>query len=98
MPPKSEINRSKTQLLEIAIDGLPARYKIVYILHEVEEMGMSEITDSLGISEGCAKVRLHKARLLLKERLYELSATPDIFHFGSRRCNRLIGKVMNALP
>ena len=39
MPSKSEINRSKTQLLEIAIDGLPARYKIVYILHEVEEIG-----------------------------------------------------------
>lgn len=97
-PESNTIHNEMQQLLEKAIDGLPARYKVVYILHEVEEMSTSEITGCLGISESNAKVRLHRARTFLKERLYELSATRDIFTFGFKRCDRLVAKVMKALP
>lgn len=97
-PESKTIHSEMQQLLEKAIDGLPTRYKVVYILHEVEEMSTAEITGCLGISESNAKVRLHRARLLLKDRLYELSATRDIFNFGFKRCDRLVEKVIKAIP
>jgi len=45
-------------------------------LRDVEELSTQETAESLGISEGAIKVRLHRARLLLRERLAE--------YFGAR--------------
>jgi RNA polymerase sigma-70 factor (ECF subfamily) len=55
--------------LDQAIAGLPAKLRAVFILREIEEVTTEECAHVLGISESAAKVRLHRARLLLRERL-----------------------------
>jgi RNA polymerase sigma-70 factor (ECF subfamily) len=57
--------------LDQAIASLPARLKTVFILREIEGIATEECAQVLGISESAAKVRLHRARLLLRERLAE---------------------------
>lgn len=97
-PESGTIHKEMQQLLEKAIDALPEKYKVVYILREVEEMSTSEITQCLNISESNLKVRLHRAKASLKESLFELSATRQVYNFGSGRCDRMVEKVMKALP
>lgn len=55
--------------LEKAIYALPEKYKSVFILRELEGLSTQETADSLDISLSAAKVRLHRARLHLRERL-----------------------------
>jgi len=62
--------------LEAAIATLPETLRAAFILRDVEELSTQETAESLGISEGAIKVRLHRARLLLRERLAE--------YFGAR--------------
>lgn len=57
--------------LDQAIASLPAKLKAVFILREIEGIATEECAQVLGISESAAKVRLHRARLLLRERLAE---------------------------
>ena len=52
-----------------ALDDLPAHYRAVIVLHEVEELSMAEVADSLDITVPTAKSRAHRARLFLRKRL-----------------------------
>ena len=57
--------------LNQAVASLPAKLKAVFILREIEGISTEECAQVLAISESAAKVRLHRARLLLRERLAE---------------------------
>ena len=55
--------------LEAAIKTLPPGAKKVFILHDVEGYKHEEIAEMLGVTSGSCKAQLHRARLLLRERL-----------------------------
>ncbi|MBC7791597.1 MAG: RNA polymerase sigma factor [Anaerolineae bacterium] len=55
--------------LEAAIATLPPGARKVFILHDVEGYKHEEIASMLGVTSGGSKAQLHRARLLLRERL-----------------------------
>lgn len=98
MNPENKTIRYETRrLLEQAIDRLPAKYRSVYMLREVEEMSTVETAECLQISESNVKVRLHRARLLLKDYLMDMLDNEDLFEFGNSRCDDLVDIVMKRI-
>lgn len=57
------------QLLDQALADLEEKYRLVFVLRDVEEFSTREAAELLGISESNVKVRLLRARLQLRERL-----------------------------
>jgi RNA polymerase sigma-70 factor, ECF subfamily len=55
--------------LERAIGELPAGYRLIFILHDVEGFEHNEIANMLECSIGNSKSQLHKARLKLRDAL-----------------------------
>lgn len=55
--------------LERAIRALPAGYRMVFLLHDVEGFNHKEIGEMMSCSEGTSKSQLHKARKELKQLL-----------------------------
>lgn len=96
--PQDKMIRSEAkQLLENAIDSLDIKYKTVYIMKEVEDMSLKEISIALDLTVANVKVRLHRSKAVLKERLYEVTNDRKIFEFGSNRCNRITENVMKSI-
>ncbi|WP_097045613.1 RNA polymerase sigma factor [Flagellimonas pacifica] len=94
-PEKRIIRNEAKQFLENAIDSLSLKYRTVYMLREIEEMSINEISECLDVSKSNVKVRLHRAKNMLKERLYELTANKeDVFGFGFSRCDNITDSVM----
>ncbi|MDW3220719.1 MAG: sigma-70 family RNA polymerase sigma factor [Acidimicrobiales bacterium] len=58
--------------LDQAIGDLPPRLRAVVVLRDVYDMPHEDIADELGISVSAAKVRLHRARRRLRERVFPL--------------------------
>jgi RNA polymerase sigma-70 factor (ECF subfamily) len=56
-------------MLRKAVEGLPAIYRNVVLLRDIEELDVRETAAALGITEGAVKVRLHRARALLQREL-----------------------------
>jgi RNA polymerase sigma-70 factor (ECF subfamily) len=52
--------------LKNAIAELPAGYKRVFVLHDIEGFEHEEVAGMMGISVGTSKSQLHKARLKLR--------------------------------
>ena len=53
--------------LERAISRLPAGYRTIFILHDIEGYEHNEIAKLLGCSIGNSKSQLHKARMRLRD-------------------------------
>ncbi|HEV2304669.1 MAG TPA: sigma-70 family RNA polymerase sigma factor [Candidatus Acidoferrales bacterium] len=58
--------------LQRAIDQLPAGYKAVFVLHDVQGYEHNEIAQIMGCSIGNSKSQLHKARMRLRDLLHEV--------------------------
>jgi RNA polymerase sigma-70 factor (ECF subfamily) len=56
-------------VLNDAIDQLPADYRAVFLLHDVEGLSNPEIAETLHITLGTTKSRAHRARLFLRRHL-----------------------------
>ena len=63
------IERSSSDMLQSAIDGLPLHFREIILLCEVEEMSYQEIAETLSIPMGTVMSRLSRARKTLRESL-----------------------------
>jgi RNA polymerase sigma-70 factor, ECF subfamily len=54
-----------------AIDELPADYRTILLLHDVEGLSNPEIAETLQIKLSTVKARLHRTRLVLRKQLAE---------------------------
>ena len=57
------------------IQELPDQYRIVFSLYVLDDYSHQEISEMLSISTGTTKSNLHRARLLLKEKIEKKSVT-----------------------
>ena len=62
-------------VLSSAVSELPAHYRAVMVLYDVEGLSMAEVADVLGITVPTAKTRAHRTRLLLRKRLSTFMAS-----------------------
>lgn len=93
-PDHNIIQKEAKWILEKVIDELPEKYKVVYILSEVENMKIKDISNCLNISINNVKVRTHRAKQMLKDNLYELSQKPSVFEFGFDKCDNIVNNVI----
>jgi RNA polymerase sigma-70 factor (ECF subfamily) len=68
-PQKLAERSERKRVVHEAIDRLPADYRMVIMLRDIEEMSTAEVAKVLDISEGAVRVRLHRARQALRKLL-----------------------------
>jgi RNA polymerase sigma-70 factor (ECF subfamily) len=68
--PSEALERQEFRLLlQQAVTDLPLIYREIFLLRDVEELSVNESAEVLGITVASAKVRLHRARIMLQKRL-----------------------------
>lgn len=65
----SLVRRESAERIALALDRLPPIFREAFVLKNVEDMDYREIGALTGTSEGTARVRAHRAKLLLQEDL-----------------------------
>lgn len=68
-PDRLLLNRELRTVLDAALETLPESLRSVFVLRDIEGLSTAETAAALGLTETNAKVRLHRARLALRERL-----------------------------
>ena len=75
-PERSVIAGQDSKQLQQAILKVPPPYRLVLVLHDVEELSTDEIARILNLKEGNVRVRLHRARLFVRKELSQLAPRP----------------------
>lgn len=90
-----EVGENLKKALESAISRLAPKYRIVFILREMEQASVADTAALLEITEENVKIRLHRAKNMLKEMLRSEVSSLDLFTFHASRCSRIASRVMN---
>ena len=97
--PEQEASRSEAaSLIETAIEALPARYRVVFVLRVLEELSTAETAACLELTVDTVKTRLHRARAMLKGDLARFGfARAGVYRFLGVRCDRMVEAVVDRL-
>lgn len=65
--------------LTVALEALPDKIRSVLVLRDIYDLSHEQIAKELDISEAAAKVRLHRGRQKLREKLYPMKSGAEYF-------------------
>jgi RNA polymerase sigma-70 factor (ECF subfamily) len=68
-PARKMLTAELQQVMDEAIDKLPANHRVVFVLRDLEGLSIDETSQLLGITPANVKIRLMRARLSLREAL-----------------------------
>jgi RNA polymerase sigma-70 factor (ECF subfamily) len=69
LPLEQLLNEELSYVIKDGIAGLPEKYRLVLVLRDMEGFSTAETAQILGLTPENIKVRLHRARLFLREKL-----------------------------
>jgi RNA polymerase sigma-70 factor (ECF subfamily) len=68
-PERSALRSEDARRLQEVVRKLPPEYRLVLILHDMEELSDKEIAEIMHLRPGTVRVRLHRARLFMRKEL-----------------------------
>jgi RNA polymerase sigma-70 factor (ECF subfamily) len=71
-PERSALGRESAEQVQKAILKLPPEYRLVLVLHDMEELSTEEIASVMRLREGTVRVRLHRARVFVRNELAQI--------------------------
>jgi RNA polymerase sigma-70 factor (ECF subfamily) len=69
MPDETVAREELRAAVRRAIETIPAHYRIVLILRDMEQLTTREVADAMQLPESTIKMRLHRARLMVRSEL-----------------------------
>jgi RNA polymerase sigma-70 factor (ECF subfamily) len=100
-PEKALLGGEIRERLQQAIRRLPPGYRLVLVLHDMEDLSTQEIAQVMRLREGTVRVRLHRARVFLRNELgRERAKAPTAKKVDApkpRRCKELFAALSDYL-
>lgn len=94
---KTVINRELNTVIENALQQVPLDYRLVFSLREMNGLNVIETAAALNISETNVKVRLNRAKTMLRKEIEKTYTATDIFEFNLVYCNAITNSVMDKI-
>ena len=91
---KTITNRELGFVIEDALKQIPEDYRMVFSFREINGLNVSETAEVLSISESNVKVRLNRAKAMLRKEIEKSYCPEDIFEFNLKYCDIMVERVM----
>ncbi|HCN84086.1 MAG TPA: RNA polymerase sigma factor [Sphingobacteriaceae bacterium] len=96
-PLKDLMNKELKSILEKAVSELPEKYRMVFVMREIQEMSTSETMEVLELGESNVKTRLNRAKEMLREELSSYYKSNQLMEFNLIRCDKVVNFVMSRI-
>ncbi|MBS1652377.1 MAG: sigma-70 family RNA polymerase sigma factor [Bacteroidetes bacterium] len=84
-------------IIEKTLEHLPEDYRLVFALREMNEFNVAETSELMGISEANVKVKLSRAKEMLRTELEKNYVVKDLYEFNLIYCDAIVEKVMKQI-
>jgi RNA polymerase sigma-70 factor (ECF subfamily) len=75
LPDQALLRTELGERVRRAVAEVPPHYRIVLVMRDMERLSTSEVAEALGVPETTVKMRLHRARLMVRRSLEAALAT-----------------------
>jgi RNA polymerase sigma factor (sigma-70 family) len=90
-------NRELNHVIEKSLERVPGDYRLVFSLREISGLNVAETAEALNITESNVKVRLNRAKAMLRKEIERNYSAKEIFEFNLVYCDSMVSRVMNAI-
>lgn len=90
-------NRELGHIIERSFSKLPEDYRMVFSLREISGLSIAETSSALEISEANVKVRLNRAKSMLRTEIERSYSAEELFEFNLCYCDPFTERVMNQI-
>jgi RNA polymerase sigma factor (sigma-70 family) len=89
------MNKELKTILQNAVATLPDKYRMVFVMREVEGMSTTETMEALDLGESNVKIRLTRAKEMLRTELQNYWQPQQLYNFNLVRCDVIVNYVMS---
>ncbi len=90
-------NRELGHIIEDALGKIPFDYRMAFSLREINGLNVSETANLLSISEANVKVRLNRAKTMLRREIEKTYSANELFEFNLIYCDSIVENVMKKI-
>ncbi len=69
-------------------------YRMTFTLRELTGLSITETAELMSVTSSNVKVRLNRAKLMLRKEIEKIYSTADIYEFNLIYCDRIVNAVM----
>jgi RNA polymerase sigma-70 factor (ECF subfamily) len=91
------ISKEFTKVVEACLQQLPREYRTTFTLRELTGLSVAETAEVMNTTPGNVKVRLNRAKALLRKAIEKTYSTEDIYEFNLVCCDRIVDGVMKRI-
>jgi RNA polymerase sigma factor (sigma-70 family) len=91
------LNHELSHIIESSLMQLPEDYRMVFSLREMNGLSTADTAEVLNISEANVKVRLNRAKAMLRSEIEKVYTAEDIFEFNLVHCGAMVDSVMKRI-
>ncbi len=96
-PDRSVINKELKNVIEDALKNLPEDYRMIFTLRELTGLSVADSAELLHITESNVKVRLNRAKVMLRTEIEKIYSPEDIYEFNLIYCDKIVNEVMKKI-
>lgn len=85
------------RVIENALGRIPLDYRMVFSLREINGLSVAETAETLHISNANVKVRLNRAKAMLRSEIRKDYSPSELFEFNLIYCDAMVENVMNKI-
>jgi RNA polymerase sigma factor (sigma-70 family) len=96
-PDRSVVNKELKNVIETALKNLPEDYRMTFTLRELTGLNVAETAELLNITSANVKVRLNRAKMMLRKEIEKIYSPEDIYEFNLIYCDKIVDEVMKKI-
>lgn len=94
---KSVINRELNKVIEVSLEKLSENYRMTFTLRELTGLSVDETAEIMDTTASNVKVRLNRAKMMLRKEIEKTYTPEDIYEFNLIYCNETVDGVMKEI-
>ncbi len=75
-PERQVVEKHEAERVQQAVLRIPPKYRLILVLHDMEDLDTDEVARITGLRPGTVRVRLHRARLFVRRELSAANSRP----------------------
>jgi len=96
-PDRSVVNKELKNVIETALKNLPEDYRMTFTLRELTGLNVAQTAELLNITTTNVKVRLNRAKMMLRKEIEKIYSPEDIYEFNLIYCDKIVDEVMKKI-
>jgi RNA polymerase sigma factor (sigma-70 family) len=94
---KSVINHELSKVIEASLEKLSEDYRITFALRELTGLSVDETAELMNTTPSNVKVRLNRAKMMLRKEIEKTYTPEDIYEFNLIYCDKIVDAVMKEI-